>query len=64
MIRNYLKTAWRNLLKNKTFSLINIMGLALAIAGRDCVPEMCDGLQKPVNQRVDLTSYVELPSRP
>ncbi len=32
MIKNYLKTAWRNLLKNKTFSLINISGLALSMA--------------------------------
>ncbi len=28
MIKNYFKIAWRNLLKNKTFSLINITGLA------------------------------------
>src|SRR4249920_432906 len=32
MIRNYFKTAWRNLLKNKTFSAINIAGLAIGIA--------------------------------
>ncbi|GAB4031417.1 permease prefix domain 2-containing transporter [Spirosoma gilvum] len=31
MIRNYLKIAWRNLLKYKLFSLINILGLSLAI---------------------------------
>jgi putative ABC transport system permease protein len=31
MIKNYFKIAWRNLLKNKLFSLINIMGLGLAI---------------------------------
>jgi putative ABC transport system permease protein len=31
MIRNYLKTAWRNLLKNKVFSLINIVGLATGL---------------------------------
>lgn len=31
MIKNYLKTAWRNLLNNKTFSLINILGLALGL---------------------------------
>ena len=31
MIKNYLKTAWRNLWKNKAFSLINIMGLALGL---------------------------------
>ncbi|SFR48654.1 ABC-type antimicrobial peptide transport system, permease component [Robiginitalea myxolifaciens] len=32
MFKNYLKTAWRNLLKNKGYSLINIGGLALGIA--------------------------------
>jgi ABC-type antimicrobial peptide transport system permease subunit len=31
MIKNYFKTAWRNLLHNKTFSLINIFGLALGL---------------------------------
>src|SRR5678816_1651351 len=31
MLRNYFKTAWRNLVRNKTFSLINIMGLALGL---------------------------------
>jgi len=32
MIKNYLKISWRNLLKNKAFSLINILGLAIGIA--------------------------------
>jgi putative ABC transport system permease protein len=32
MIKNYLKTAWRNLIRSKTFSAINIMGLALGMA--------------------------------
>lgn len=32
MIKNYLKIAWRNLLKNKTFSLINIAGLSVGMA--------------------------------
>ena len=29
MLKNYLKIAWRNLVKNKTFSFINVMGLAI-----------------------------------
>lgn len=32
MIKNYFKTAWRNLWKNKTFSVINICGLAIGMA--------------------------------
>jgi putative ABC transport system permease protein len=32
MIRNYLTIAWRNLIRNKTFSAINIAGLALGLA--------------------------------
>lgn len=31
MLKNYFKTAWRNIWKNKFFSLINIVGLGLAI---------------------------------
>lgn len=32
MIRNYLKIAWRNLLKSKSYAFINICGLALGAA--------------------------------
>src|SRR5688572_9833240 len=32
MFKNYLKTAFRNLWKNRAFSLINISGLALGMA--------------------------------
>ena len=32
MIRNYFKLAWRNLLKNKIYSVIIISGLALGYA--------------------------------
>src|SRR5690349_6806019 len=32
MFTNYLKVAWRNLLKNKGFSFINIFGLAVGMA--------------------------------
>ncbi len=30
MLKNYLKIAWRTLLKNKTFTLLNIIGLSVA----------------------------------
>src|SRR4030095_7841550 len=32
MIKNYLKIAWRNLTRQKGYSLINIVGLAIGIA--------------------------------
>lgn len=32
MLKNYFKTAFRNLMKNKTFSFINIVGLATGMA--------------------------------
>ncbi|MBS1529140.1 MAG: ABC transporter permease, partial [Bacteroidetes bacterium] len=31
MIRNYIKTAWRSLLKNRVFSFINVFGLAVGL---------------------------------
>src|ERR1700733_12711753 len=32
MFKNYLKIAWRNLTRNKVYSTINILGLALGMA--------------------------------
>ena len=32
MIRNYLKIAFRSILRNKVFSFINVTGLALGIS--------------------------------
>jgi putative ABC transport system permease protein len=32
MIKNYIKIAWQNLIKNKLFSLINILGLSIGMA--------------------------------
>ena len=32
MLKNYIKIAWRNLLKNRTSSFINISGLAIGMA--------------------------------
>lgn len=47
MIRNYIITAWRSLLKNRLFSFINIFGLALS---------MCVGMMVMV-QLADTFSY-------
>ncbi|SEP11691.1 ABC transporter permease [Mucilaginibacter sp. OK283] len=32
MLENYIKIAWRNLLKHKVFSIINVSGLAIGVA--------------------------------
>ena len=32
MFKNYFKTAWRNLMRNRTFSFINIAGLSIGMA--------------------------------
>ncbi len=32
MLKNYFKIAWRNLIRNKAFSIINILGLAIGMA--------------------------------
>jgi len=32
MLRNYLKIAWRNLIRNRSYALINIIGLAIGLA--------------------------------
>src|ERR1043165_5943950 len=32
MIKNYLKIAWRNIIRHKAYSAINILGLAIGIA--------------------------------
>jgi putative ABC transport system permease protein len=32
MLKNYFKTAWRNLVKNKFYSVINVSGLAIGLA--------------------------------
>ena len=32
MLKNYFKTAWRSLLRNKSYAIINITGLAIGIA--------------------------------
>jgi hypothetical protein len=32
MLKNYFKTSWRNLLRNKSYAIINVTGLATGIA--------------------------------
>ncbi|HEV8507485.1 MAG TPA: ABC transporter permease [Chitinophagaceae bacterium] len=31
MIKNYFKTAWRNILRNRTFTILNVSGLAIGV---------------------------------
>ena len=31
MLKNYFKTAWRNISRNKIFSALNILGLAIGM---------------------------------
>jgi putative ABC transport system permease protein len=39
MLKIYLKSAWRGILKHKGFSLINVGGLALGITINDVMSE-------------------------
>ena len=32
MFQNYFRTAWRNLLRNRSYSAVNILGLAIGMA--------------------------------
>ncbi|MDQ2721599.1 MAG: ABC transporter permease [Bacteroidota bacterium] len=46
MLKNYFKIAWRNLIKRKTFSFINIFGLAISIT---CCMLICAYLYHQLN---------------
>ncbi|MFC2096572.1 ABC transporter permease, partial [Bacteroidota bacterium] len=52
MLRNYFTTAFRNLLKNKLFSVINIVGLAIGIAA-------CLLISTYVNYEIDYDKHVD-----
>src|ERR1700704_1820170 len=66
MIQNYLKVAWRNMMKNKIFSFINIVGLSV---GLTCCMLIClylnneanyDGYHANINQLYQLgTTFVK-----
>jgi putative ABC transport system permease protein len=49
MLHNYLKIALRNLLRNRVFSIVNILGLGLGIAAFVFILEYVS-LEKSVNQ--------------
>ena len=46
MLKNYLKTAWRNLIARKVFSFINIFGLTISIT---CCMLICAYLYRQLN---------------
>jgi predicted permease len=59
MIKNYFKTAWRNLIKKKGFSFINITGLAIGMASAILIllwiqNEMSRDTQYPKSDRLYL----------
>ncbi len=68
MLKNYFKTVWRNLQKNKLYSFINITGLSIGIAG--CILiflyiqyEMSyDKFNKNADQVYRLTEILHLPN--
>ncbi|MFA6609089.1 MAG: ABC transporter permease [Candidatus Paceibacterota bacterium] len=37
MLKNHLTLAWRNLLRNRSFSIINLSGLAIGTAATMCI---------------------------
>ena len=79
MFKNYFKVAFRNLLKRKGFSLINILGLAIGMAvcllivlfiqselGYDKQNEKADNIYRVVLERSypgRSTSYAIIPHR-
>ena len=70
MIKNYLKSAFRNLWKNKAFSTINILGLAIGMAA--CIVIMLfvfyeksfDGMHKKNIYRLDEVQKFEGMTQP
>jgi putative ABC transport system permease protein len=55
MFKNYFKLGWRNLLKNKLSSIINLVGLGLAVF---CCLEVFVFLDWSINQN-NFNSIVE-----
>lgn len=49
MLKNFIKIAWRNLIRNKAFSTINIVGLAIGLTSFVFILEYI-GLEKGVNR--------------
>ncbi|HVX28455.1 MAG TPA: ABC transporter permease, partial [Parafilimonas sp.] len=41
MFKNYFKTAWRNIIRNKVFSIINVLGLALGLCACIVIYVIC-----------------------
>jgi len=52
VLKNYLKTAWRNIIRNKSYSYINIGGLGIAIAA-------CLLIGLFVNHEISFDNYIK-----
>jgi ABC-type antimicrobial peptide transport system, permease component len=68
MIRNYFKIAWRGLMRNKVFSLINILGLAIGMTASFLIYQYVhtefsyDGFHKNGKRIYRLATDIKLPA--
>src|SRR5690349_3339564 len=77
MFRNYLKIAWRNLMKSKIFSFINIIGLSVGLTccmlitlyilnetSYDAYQKNADNIYQLGTEFIGLGNFMKLPNTP